>query len=309
MSKACPTLNTGQVHDELGDLPYELGRSRGSTRALMRSSKSGIAVDRLRQTAEDHCRLSWWFSWVLLFAHVGQAAVAMGVLMWVMIRFVWNMAWRATTEDVCEDEDGEGVDESDEDEKILFIAVEEMIPLNRVEPQPRRSAQGLLVDTGAGVTIANGSESFLQYELETSPGSKAGQQYAGPGEKGVIKNRGQRLAKLRLGSSTGWLTAIKFQDAAVRRPILSVGESTEADNVYIFDRLGSAIPLKGGPEVEEIRRLVIKLMSRLTWSRIGIPSRSRRSWSRWTLIRRAFSGGRDAARSTFCRIQRCKELR
>ena len=129
------------------------------------------------------------------------------------------------------------------------------MPLNPIESKPRRLPKGLLVDTGAGVTIASGEESFPEYPLEQSPGSKAGQEYAGPGEKDVIRNRGQRNARLRLGSATGYLTAVRLQDAAVRRPILSVGESTEAGNVYMFDKLGAAILLSRCPEIVEIRKL------------------------------------------------------
>ena len=136
------------------------------------------------------------------------------------------------------------------------LAEDRMIPLNPVEAKPRRLAKGLLVDTGAGVTIANGADSFPEYPLEPSVGSKSGQEYAGPGEKDIIKNRGQRNIKLRLGSAGGQLAAVRFQDAAVRRPILSVGESTEAGNMYVFDKQGSMILLSGCPEIEEIRRIM-----------------------------------------------------
>ena len=49
---------------------------------------------------------------------------------------------------------------------------------------------------------------------------------------------------------------MKFQDASVRRPILSVGDSTAAGNCFWYDDAGSYILPKGSPEIESIRRLI-----------------------------------------------------
>ena len=130
----------------------------------------------------------------------------------------------------------------------------------------RKLEQGILVDSGAGVTIADGEKIFPDYALESSPGSIKGQRYVGPG-KDVIVNRGQRRVQLRLGSANGPRAKTKFQDAAVRRPILSVGESTEAGNMVIFDKEESAILPVGAAEIAEIRRLLKKVKSRLTMKR------------------------------------------
>ena len=125
----------------------------------------------------------------------------------------------------------------------------------------RRLAQGLLVDSGAGVTIGDGSVEFADYPLEDS--TKKGQRYAGPGKE-IIVNRGQRHVRLRLGGAQGPRVKATIQDAAVRRPILSVGDSESAGNMLIFDQQESAILPKGAPEIAQIRALLKKVASRLT---------------------------------------------
>ena len=202
-------------------------------------------------------QLTWWWAWAMLYVHAGQASVAIGLAMWFMLKFLLSAIW-VSVQDEKDHDEGIMSETNEDDVEIEESDGETMIPINPVEPtsRPRRIAKGLLVDTGAGATLDNGEENFPEYRLESSPGSRAGQEYAGPGMADTIKNRGQRRARIRLGSEKGQLTSICFQDAAVRRPILSVGESVEADNLYIFDRLGSAILLNGCPEIIEIRRLV-----------------------------------------------------
>ena len=68
---------------------------------------------------------------------------------------------------------------------------------------------------------------------------------------------------MRLGNADGTRARITFQDAAVRRPILSVGESTSAGNLYVFDDAESALIPKGSPEISEIRKLVQRAKNRL----------------------------------------------
>ena len=123
--------------------------------------------------------------------------------------------------------------------------------------------QGILVDSGAGVTIADGEVNFPDYALEESPGSLKGQRYVGPG-KDVITNRGQRRVNMRLGSENGPRAKTKFQDGPVRRPILSVGESTGAGNMLIFDQAESAILPVGSKEIAQIRKIIKKVKQRLT---------------------------------------------
>ena len=77
----------------------------------------------------------------------------------------------------------------------------------------------------------------------------------GPGKE-VLKNRGQRKVRLRLGEESGPIAGVRFQDAEVRRPILAVSESEEAGNSLWFDREGSFLLPKDCPEQAKIRRLV-----------------------------------------------------
>ena len=119
------------------------------------------------------------------------------------------------------------------------------------------------MESGAGATVADGSIEFPEYDLEDSPGSLAGQHYVGPGSQ-RIPNRRERNVKLRLGSADGRLSAIKFQDAKVRRPICSVGETTGVGNMVIFDKEESVYLPKGSPEIAMIRELVRSAKGKLT---------------------------------------------
>ena len=169
-----PKPGDDQVHDEeqCEDIRGEDGNSSSKGSSLMNwSSNQG--------------RRTWWFSWLLLLVHVGRDAVATGASLWILLNLVWAIVWwkHGKDDDREEDDDDEddeekAQEESDEEETVLFHAEDDLIPLNPVERQPRRIAQGLLIDTGAGVTIANGGESFPELELEAPQGSKLGQQYA-----------------------------------------------------------------------------------------------------------------------------------
>ena len=70
--------------------------------------------------------------------------------------------------------------------------------------------------------------------------------------------------RLRLGHPGGKIAGLTFQEAEVRRPIVSVGESSGVGNMYIFDRAESALLPKGSPEIEQIRALVQKAKNRIT---------------------------------------------
>ena len=153
-----------------------------------------------------------------------------------------------------DDEEDFGFEDGDDDD-------DECLELNMVhvaKNEVRKIEQGILVDSGAGVTIADGSRYFADYALETG----INRTFVGPGKE-VIKNRGQRQPRLRLGREDGPIGKIKFQDAPVRRPILSVGDSTSIGNLVIMDEQESAILLKGCPEIEQIRKLVKKAISKI----------------------------------------------
>lgn len=72
---------------------------------------------------------------------------------------------------------------------------------------------------------------------------------------------------MRLGSETGKLAGITFQDAPVRRPILAVGESTDAGNMLIFDKKEPVILPKGAPEIEVIRKIVQQAKQKLAMTK------------------------------------------
>ena len=122
------------------------------------------------------------------------------------------------------------------------------------------------MDTGANATVANGEAEFPEYSLEESPGSRANQGFVGAGSQ-RIDNRGQRRVRLKIGSPTGRSAKITFQDAAVRRPICSVGETNDAGSMCVFDKQESVVLPKGCPEIEAIRRIIEKAKGKIAMQR------------------------------------------
>lgn len=74
--------------------------------------------------------------------------------------------------------------------------------------------QGVLVDSGAGASIANGDD-FPEYELEELAGSRRGQHFAGPGGERMI-DRGQK--HVQIIAQEGLRSKITFQDTKARIP-------------------------------------------------------------------------------------------
>ena len=125
--------------------------------------------------------------------------------------------------------------------------------------------QGVLVDSGAGAKLADGSIEFPEFPLETSEGSLRGQTCQGPGgDANVVRKLGQRRARLRFGQPLRQQGEVTFQEAKIRRPIMSVGESTEAGNSFWFDEEESVILPRGAKEQAIIRDLVKKAIRKLT---------------------------------------------
>ena len=62
---------------------------------------------------------------------------------------------------------------------------------------------------------------------------------------------------------------MRFQEAKVRRPILSVGETTDAQNSCWFDAKGSAMLPKGCPEQEEIRAIVKRAQQKIAMEKVN----------------------------------------
>ena len=84
------------------------------------------------------------------------------------------------------------------------------------------------------------------------------------GAANVARNLGQRRAQLRFGQPLGQQGEVSFQEAKIRRPIMSVGESTEAGNSFWFDEEESVILPRGAKEQAMIRDLVKKAVRKLT---------------------------------------------
>jgi hypothetical protein len=119
----------------------------------------------------------------------------------------------------------------------------------------RRLPKGILVDSGAGASVADGERDFPEFPREESAGSKRGQKFLGPGSE-AIANRGQRKVNVMTGS--GIRSKITFQDSAVRRPILAVSDSTKAGNLVCFDQDESVIMPRDSEEGKKIREIIGK---------------------------------------------------
>ena len=59
------------------------------------------------------------------------------------------------------------------------------------------------------------------------------------------------------------LGSMTFQDAAVRRPILAVSDSTKAENLLCFDKDLSVIINRNSPEGRAIRDLISKMKDKI----------------------------------------------
>ena len=110
--------------------------------------------------------------------------------------------------------------------------------------------------------MADGETEFPEFELEESLGSQQGQIFVGPGTQ-RLPNKGQRNVRMKLGAPNGKPAHIKFQEAKVRRAILSVGESTEAENMSVFGKVQSVMLPRGAPEIPQIRALIRQALSKL----------------------------------------------
>ena len=124
----------------------------------------------------------------------------------------------------------------------------------------RKLAKGVLVDSGAGASVANGDD-FPEFPQEASEGSKRGQHFLGPGSE-KIPNRGQKKVSLMTGS--GIRSKITFQDSPVRRPILAVSDSTKAGNLVAFDQDESVIIPRDSDEGKKIREVIAKARRKVT---------------------------------------------
>ena len=123
----------------------------------------------------------------------------------------------------------------------------------------RKVGRGILIDSGAGASVADGEE-FPEFVREESIGSKKGQQFAGPGKE-LIPNLGQK--KVTLASKQGTLSSVIFQDAKVRRPILAVKDTMKAGNITVFDQDMSALIPRDSYEGRMIVKAVLKAKKKI----------------------------------------------
>ena len=125
----------------------------------------------------------------------------------------------------------------------------------------RKLPKGILVDSGAGASVADGDKDFPEYKREESAGSKKGQVFLGPGSE-KIPNRGQK--KVNLTTESGVRSRITFQDSPVRRPILAVSDSTKAGNLVCFDSDESVIIPRDTEDGKKIRDIIAKARRKVT---------------------------------------------
>ena len=122
---------------------------------------------------------------------------------------------------------------------------EEVIELNPAEVKEqgeaanqrdgKRLVKGLLVDSGAGATVAHGEALFPEFPLQPLIAGMPKTTLVGPfGERTECK--GTRKVSLRLGDPRGVKAKINVQDAPTRRAILSVGETEAAGDMLIPTR-------------------------------------------------------------------------
>ena len=127
-------------------------------------------------------------------------------------------------------------------------------------PGYKQMKQGVLVDSGAGASVADGDD-FPGCVRESSEGSRRGQKFMGPGTE-VLMNRGQITVPIVTREAIA--SKLKFQDAQVRRPILAVKDSCKAGNLVLFDEDLSAIIPRQSREGQQIRALAKQAAIKIT---------------------------------------------
>ena len=135
-----------------------------------------------------------------------------------LITFVASMRSQERFEEECDERDG--YDQGIELNPIIDMSSK---PHPKI-PGYKQMKQGVLVDSGAGASVADGDD-FPGCVRESSEGSRRGQKFMGPGTE-VLMNRGQITVPIVTREAIA--SKLKFQDAKVRRPILAVKDSCKA---------------------------------------------------------------------------------
>ena len=107
------------------------------------------------------------------------------------------------------------------------------------------------LDSGAVVHVCS-LEDCPGYQLDESPGSKAGQKFL-MGDGGTIPNLGQKRLNLSDDGVQRDVSSV-FQIAAVTRPLMSVGKICDEGHSITFDAVQAVVREKGGAEICKFHR-------------------------------------------------------
>jgi len=169
------------------------------------------------------------------------------------IWFMWNMV-----ELILYKPEGRVLDEVELN--VMDVDSSGDVTMEHGSKKMRKIPKGILVDSGAGASVADGDQ-FPEFMREESAGSRRGQQFLGPGSE-RIPNRGQK--KVSVMTQSGIKSKITFQDSPVRRPILAVSDSTKAGNLVCFDQDESVIIPRDSEEGMKIREVISKARRKVT---------------------------------------------
>ena len=122
----------------------------------------------------------------------------------------------------------------------------------------------ITVDSGAGASVCH-PKHFPESVVVDSPGSLAGQIFAGPGGE-KIPNEGQLKADTVL--ENGAEGKFTFQAADLRSPLLAVSSVNDKGNLVLFDPEGSfIIPAHNTALIAQMRQLVQKMTGKVNLHR------------------------------------------
>ena len=125
----------------------------------------------------------------------------------------------------------------------------------------------MILDSGAGASVANGKKHFPEWKLRASEGIRKGITYVGAGEE-RIPNQGERRGRLMFEhGKTGFTT---FQEAEVRQPLVAVSETCDKNDICLFtnEKCGSMVAPVRDPIVQEILRLAQQLKDKIEVHRV-----------------------------------------
>ena len=144
------------------------------------------------------------------------------------------------------------------DELTSACQVPDVIEINAIDDSHERI--DITVDSGAGAPVCH-PKHFPASTVVDSPGSLAGQNFAGPGGE-LIPNQGQLKADTIL--ENGLAGKFTFQAADIRSPLLAVSSVNDKGNLVLFDPAGSfIIPAHNQELIAEMRKLVKRMTGKV----------------------------------------------